>query len=66
MSRAGAHWRSHATYDDHDTIRWDRETFEHWKAIVAEEEAGKREGREVEESGIGVCFCVRILNGYLY
>ena len=55
MGRAGAHWRSHATYRDHDMMRWDRETFVHWEAIVAEKRAAQLEGRQVKESGIGVC-----------
>jgi hypothetical protein len=56
VGRAGAHWRSHATHGDCNEARWDRETFVRWKEIVAEEEAAKREGREVKESGLGVCF----------
>jgi len=42
-------------------MRWDRETFVHWQKIAAEEEAVKRGGRRVEESGIGVCFRIPTL-----
>ncbi|KAI9864107.1 MAG: hypothetical protein M1813_003424 [Trichoglossum hirsutum] len=49
---AGAHWRTHATADEPELIQWDKETFEHWLSLVAEEGASKRDGLEVGESGL--------------
>jgi hypothetical protein len=36
-------------------MQWDKETFEYWLSIVAEEEASKRDGLEVGKSGLKVC-----------
>ncbi|KAH0537001.1 hypothetical protein FGG08_006173 [Glutinoglossum americanum] len=53
--RAGAHWRTQATANEIELAQWDRETYEYWLSVVAREEASRRDGFGVGDSGLKVC-----------
>lgn len=49
---AGAHWRSHASHDDKEQQKWDRETYDYWLSLLARE-LNEPEGT-VAKSGLGI------------
>jgi len=52
LSRAGAHWRSHAPASDPEQQQWDVETYKHWLEVIKEEE---QNSSQTSRSGLAVC-----------
>jgi len=47
---AGAHWRTHASDDDHEEQQWDLETYEDWMRTIERE----NQDSKLPKSGLAV------------
>jgi hypothetical protein len=44
VTRAGAHWRSHANKSDLELQQWDKETYKHMQGVIENEKANPTGG----------------------